>query len=60
MPHADRVPGAAGDHGYDGVGVDLGAGGALGNGHGHPFGELTARGGLQAVAEHVAHPAVRP
>ena len=45
---------------HDGVGADAGAGGAVGDGLANPLGQLTARRGLQPVAEHPAHPAVRP
>ena len=58
--HAYRVPGAACDGVHDGVRADTGARGAVGDRLANPLGKLTARRGLQSVAEHPAHPAVRP
>jgi anaerobic selenocysteine-containing dehydrogenase len=54
--HTHRVPGAARDDVHDGVGADAGARGAVSDGLAHPLGQLAARRGLQAVAEHPAHP----
>jgi hypothetical protein len=60
MRRTHTAPGAACDGVHDGVGADTGSRDAVGDGLAHALGKLTARRGLQAVAEHPAHSAVRP